>query len=187
MPIDNVPIKHPNVPMRRQRGLSLIESLVSLLVLALGIMGLAGIQTRLLVETRTSAHRATAIRLIDDLTNRIALNRDAAIAGNYNFTWAAAASAAQDCVAAQCTGAQMAQSDLNLWRASVATALPAGGAASVFQSANDARQIGIAVAWTANESNAAAADATKYAAPFVIAAGVTCPTNSICHVVYVQP
>lgn len=176
----------------RQSGLSLIESLVSLLVLALGILGLAGVQTRLLVETRTANYRATAIGLIDDLTNRIALNRTAALAGNYNFAWAAAATVAQDCVTATCNGAQLAQSDLNRWRAAVARSLP-GSDASVFLSANDNRQIGIAVSWTANESSKAtagsAADAA-YNAPFLVTAansGVACPANSICHIVYVQP
>lgn len=176
----------------RQRGLSLIESLISLLVLALGVMGLAGVQTRLLVETRTANYRATAIGLIDDLTNKIALNRTASLAGNYNLAWAAAATAAQGCAAAQCTGAQLAQSDLNQWRASVARLLP-GSDASVFFSPNDPRQIGIAVSWAANESSKAAlgsAADVAYNAPFVVTAatsGVTCPANSICHIVYVQP
>lgn len=152
----------------RQSGLSLIESLVSLLVLALGILGLAGVQTRLLVETRTANHRATAIGLIDDLTNKIALNRTAALAGNYNLAWAAAATAAQDCVTATCAGAQLAQSDLNQWRAAVARLLP-GSDASVFFSANDNRQIGITVSWTANESSKATAGSAAdiaYNAPF---------------------
>lgn len=173
---------------RHQRGLSLIESLVSLLVLALGIMGLAGVQSRLLVESRTANHRATAIGLIDDLTNRILLNRNAAIAGNYTLAWDAT-KAVQDCVTSQCTGAQLAQSDLNLWRTNVVAALP-GGNATIFQSANDSRQIGIAVAWSANESSAADADAATYNNPFTVTAannGVDCPASSICHVVYVQP
>ncbi len=175
-----------------QSGLSLIESLVSLLVLALGILGLAGVQTRLLVETRTANYRATAIGLIDDLTNRIALNRTASLAGNYNLAWAAAATAAQNCVTATCNGAQLAQSDLNQWRAAVARLLP-GSDASVFVSANDIRQIGIAVSWTSNESSKAAlgsAADVAYNAPFSVTAansGVACPANSICHIVYVQP
>jgi type IV pilus assembly protein PilV len=173
--------------------MSLIESLIALLVLALGVMALAGVQTRLLVESRTANSRATAIGVIDDLNNRIALNRSSAIAGNYALAWGATVTA-QDCVTSQCTGAQLAQSDLNLWRANVASVLPAGNA-SVFQSANDPRQIGISVAWAANESSVntskfSTADAVKYDNPFKVDAansGVDCPANSICHIVYVQP
>jgi type IV pilus assembly protein PilV len=172
----------------RQRGLSLIESLIALLVLSIGILGLAGVQARLLVEGRTANSRATAVGLVDDLANRILLNRDSAIAGNYTLAWGAT-KAVQDCATAQCSGSQLAQSDLNLWRAALTTALP-GGDASVFQSATDTRQIGIAVAWTANESKAADADSAAYNSPFAVTAalnGIACPANLICHVVYVQP
>jgi type IV pilus assembly protein PilV len=174
-----------------QRGISLMESLIALLVLALGIMGLAGVQTRLLTDTRTSNYRAIAVGLIDDLNNRILLNRDAAlkVPSDYALTWDAADTVSKDCVANQCLGAEMAQSDLFQWRAAVAAALP-GGKGSVFLSTTDARQIGIAVAWTANESKAADPDITKYSSPFAVTAalnGVECPTNAICHIVYVQP
>lgn len=172
----------------RQRGLSLIESLVALLVLALGIMGLAGIQARILAESRTSNSRAVAIGLIDDMTNRILLNRDAAMAGSYASGWGAATTT-QDCQSANCTAAQLATSDLNAWRTRVLASLP-GANASVFTSANDTRQIGIAVAWTANEGAAQDADGTSYNSPFAVTTaltGVACPANSICHVVYVQP
>ena len=65
----------------RQHGMSLIESLVALLVLALGIMGLAGVQARMLAENRTTNSRAIAVSLIEDLANRMQLNRDAALSG----------------------------------------------------------------------------------------------------------
>ncbi len=188
----NQPTRIIPMPMG-QRGVSLIESLVALLVLALGIMGLAGVQTRLLVESRTSNQRATAVALIDSLRNQMLLNRNAMIAGNYTLAWTGA-SAAQDCITAQCTGTQLAQSDLNLWLAEVATKLP-GSNASVSVSPTDARQVGIAISWAANEASAntskyTTADAANYNSPFTITAansGIACPANSICHVAYVQP
>lgn len=180
-------IMHRNFKSR-QSGLSLIESLVALLVLALGVMGLAGVQTRILAESRTSNARAVAIGLIDDMTNRILLNRDAAIKGSYSSSWGATTTT-QDCLANNCTAAQLATSDLNLWRARVSDSLP-GADANIFTSPNDARQIGIAIAWTANEGAAQDADTTTYGKPFAVTTaltGVNCPANSICHVVYVQP
>lgn len=178
--------------------MSLIESMVALVVLALGVMGLAVVQTRMMVETRTANYRATAIGLIDDLNNRILLNRDAAFAGNYALAWSAA-TAAQDCTAAVCTGAQLAQSDLHVWRTGLVAALPSGNA-RVFRSGTDPRQIGVMVSWAANESSAntnlyTSADATIYNQPFTVANAlaveapttVSCPAGSICHVAYVQP
>jgi type IV pilus assembly protein PilV len=196
MPIVNAPGRPRKALRQSQIGISLIESLVSLVVLSLGILGLAGVQARMLVETRTTNNRALAVGLIDDLSNRMLLNRAAAlgnpaatptpIPSSYALAFGAAATAAQNCLTASCTGAQLAQSDLNLWRAAVARTLP-GGQASVFLSTSDSRQIGVVVAWAANEGKAA--DAT-YNNPFnvtVAANGVACPTDFICHLVYVQP
>lgn len=188
MPLINAPTRRRHVSRQVQRGISLIESLVAIVVLALGIMGLAGVQARMLVESRTSNYRAIAVGLIDDLNNRMLLNRTAALAGSYTLAWGATKTA-QDCLTTLCSGANLAQSDLNLWRASVVAALP-GGNANVFLSPTDSRQIGIAVAWSANESKAADADSTTYNSPFAVTTGsqgTDCPTNSICHIVYVQP
>jgi type IV pilus assembly protein PilV len=174
-----------------QRGISLMESLIALVVLALGIMGLAGVQTRFLAESRTANYRAVAIGLIDDLNNRLLLNRNAALSNPtpYALNWTDTATAAQDCVTNPCSGAQLAQSDLNQWRTAVAAALP-GASAKIFLSPNDSRQIGIAIAWNANEGKAADTDTSKYNSPFSVTAaanGVACPANSICHFAYVQP
>ena len=174
-----------------QRGISLFESLIALVVLALGVMGFAGVQTRLLVESRTSNYRAIAVGLIDDLNNRLVLNRNAALTNPspYALAWNDAATAAQDCVTNSCVGPLLAQSDLNQWRALVAASLP-GGVASVFLSPNDPRQIGIAIGWAANESKAADVDSAKFNSPFNVTAnnaGVACPANLICHFAYVHP
>jgi type IV pilus assembly protein PilV len=190
--------------LKKQSGLSLIEALVALVVLALGVMGLAGVQTRLLVETRTSNSRATAIGLIDDLSNRMLLNRVAAVgqpSSAYTLAWSSAPpttppSNQVDCSvgAVVCTAAQLALSDLFAWRTAVAAAFP-GSQATVFNSPTDQRQIGIAIGWPANErklGNTAAptADDTLAAAPFAVTLntnGTNCPMSLICHVVYVQP
>ncbi len=176
-----------------QRGLSLIESLIALVVLAVGVMGLAGLQARMLVESRTANHRAVAIGFIDDLSNRMLLNRDAAMAKSYALAWSAPETKPIDCIANQCNGTNLAQSDLNLWRAALTDALPNVNA-NIFPSTTDPRQIGIAVAWSANERITDKTDKTykKYHAPFEVTKdkkglGTDCPDNSICHVVYIQP
>jgi type IV pilus assembly protein PilV len=178
-----------NIP-RAQRGVSMIESLVALLVLALGILGLAGVQTRILVDTRTANHRAVAMGLIQDISNRMLLNRAETLSGSYNTEWNATV-AVHNCLAANttaapCTSAQMRQSDLNQWLANVRSTLP-GGDARIFTSTTDPRQIGIAIAWSANESNTAPLDGNS---PLMISAtnhGTDCKPNSLCHLVYVQP
>ena len=56
---------------KRQRGIALIESLVAMVVVALGILGVIGVQMRTLTDTSTSVRRAQAIRLIEDLGERM--------------------------------------------------------------------------------------------------------------------
>ena len=62
---------------RRQRGITLIESLVAIVVAALGILGIVGVQMRTLADTSTSLRRAQAIRLIEDLGERMRTNPSA--------------------------------------------------------------------------------------------------------------
>jgi type IV pilus assembly protein PilV len=61
-------------PTRRQRGISLIESLIAIVVTALGILGILGVQMRTLSDTSTTVRRAQAIRLIEDLGERMRVN-----------------------------------------------------------------------------------------------------------------
>ncbi|MBK9571347.1 MAG: type IV pilus modification protein PilV [Rhodoferax sp.] len=176
----------------RQHGMSLIESLVALLVLALGIMGLAGVQARMLAENRTTNSRAIAVSLIEDLANRMQLNRDAAL-GALDAVFLAGATilpAAVDCSSATCTPAQMAQSDLNTWRTAMRALLGPGGNSAVFRPAPplDSNQIGIMIAWTANEGKDGSGG-IRDTTVFNVTSGTAtvCPVDSICHLVYVRP
>ncbi len=183
-------IASPTLPARRnaQRGLSLIESLVAMLVLALGIAGLALVQARLLVDSRAASGRSVALTLVDDLANRMMFNRDTAASNGYKLAWGEIP-AARDCSMASCSGSELAQADLNAWRLAVKTALPMGNAA-VFRSAQDPRQIGIAISWALNESKAVDVDTASYRKPFTVTTtthGIDCPVSALCHVAYVQP
>lgn len=175
-------------PMRARHfhaGLSLVESLVAILVLALGVAGLAWTQARLLIDGRHANARAGAILLIGDLSNRMLFNQATAAGGGYSLAWGETP-AAKDCTSA-CSGSELAQSDLGAWRTALSRALPSGDA-SVFRSSDDPRQIGIAVSWSMHNGQSTANDAN--AAPFSVTVathGVDCPEDQHCHVVYVQP
>ncbi len=187
-----------------QRGVSLIEALVALLVLALGIMGMAGIQTRTLVESRTTNSRAIALQMADDLLDRMQANSTLRLnppaVSPYLAAWGALAAAPVDCFTEGCNGAQLAAFDLIQWKASLARVLP-GGDARVFRSNTDATQFGILIGWTEtqakNQGEAAGAQATLFTDAIAIrdaanavgtgVAGVACPAGLICHLVYIRP
>jgi len=58
-----------------QRGASLVEVLVAMVILAVGLLGLVGLQARLHVLQMESYQRAQALILLTDMGNRLALNR----------------------------------------------------------------------------------------------------------------
>lgn len=187
-----------------QRGVSLIEALVALLVLALGIMGMAGIQTRTLVESRTTNSRALAVQLADDLLDRMQANSPVRInppaVNPYVTAWGVQAAAPADCFTEACNGAQLAAFDLVQWKASLGRVLP-GGDARVFQSTTDNAQFGVLIGWTEtqakNQGEAAGAQATLFTDAVAIrdaanavgtgVAGIDCPAGLICHLVYIRP
>lgn len=188
---------------QQQRGFTLLESLIAIVVVALGVLGILGVQLRTLQETQTSVRRAQAIRLIEDLNERIRANPNALTAGvlaNYAVDWGAVAFTPPDCAAAACGSGDLALYDIATWKAAVTATMPLGDA-SVFvvndtTGLNTRAQLGIMIAWRANErAGADAAEDTEYRVPFTLgnigtnAAGtaVRCPDRRICHLQYVQP
>jgi type IV pilus assembly protein PilV len=61
-----------------QLGTSLIEVLITLVVTAFGLLGLAGLQYRVQVSDMESYQRAQALVLLDDMSSRLSTNRAAA-------------------------------------------------------------------------------------------------------------
>jgi type IV pilus assembly protein PilV len=62
-----------------QRGTTLLEVLVTLVILAIGLLGLAGLQTRLQVSEMEAYQRSQALILLNDMASRIASNRANAV------------------------------------------------------------------------------------------------------------
>jgi len=71
-------------PISSQHGLSLLEVLISLLILVLGILGMIGLQARAQIGTFESYQRGQALILAQDMADRILVNR--AAASCYAFT-----------------------------------------------------------------------------------------------------
>jgi type IV pilus assembly protein PilV len=168
-----------------QRGLSLIESLIALVVLAVGVMGLAGLQARMLVESRTANHRAVAIGFIDDLSNRMLLNRDAAMANSYALAWNGT-KAKKDCThmhPAQEPTWPNPTSTSGGWRCEQPCPMPMPE--SFRQPQTPARLVS---RWLGLPMNAHRCQVQRsFRSTTKNKSGTNCPANSICHVVYVQP
>jgi type IV pilus assembly protein PilV len=119
------------VTRRKERGISLIESLVALLVLSIGMLGIAALYVSSLRASGSALLRTQAVNFAADMADRIRSNPNAAAAY-------AGAAADNSCVrgaavGADCTPAQLAADDLFRWRAAIATVLPDDGNAGTLQ------------------------------------------------------
>ncbi len=61
---------------RRERGATLIEVLVTMVIIAFGLLGMAGLQVRMQVSELESYQRSQALLLLGDMANRLATNRN---------------------------------------------------------------------------------------------------------------
>ncbi len=105
--------------LRKQRGVSLVEVLVSVVIMSVGILGVAGIQVVSLQQNRSSIFRAEALQLANDILDRLRANRTQNYAG-VNFIDAPPGIAV--CTAAACTPPQMRNYDVAQWKCSINSA-----------------------------------------------------------------
>lgn len=63
----------------RQRGATLLEALVALVILVFGLLGLIGMQAQSQLATFESYQRGQALILVQDMADRLATNRKAAV------------------------------------------------------------------------------------------------------------
>ncbi|MGP0172026.1 type IV pilus modification protein PilV [Pseudomonas sp. NCHU5208] len=71
---------------RAQAGATLIEVLVAIVVLSIGLLGLAGLQATSIQANQSAYYRSQASILAADITDRMRANRKAAQAGDYNLS-----------------------------------------------------------------------------------------------------
>lgn len=65
----------PTVRRHRMRGVTLIEVLVTIVILAFGLIGLAGMQSKFTMGTLESYQRAQAVILLNEMIERMNANR----------------------------------------------------------------------------------------------------------------
>jgi type IV pilus assembly protein PilV len=69
--------------LQRQAGVSLLEVLIAVLVLSVGLLGIAGLQTANLRNTQSAHQRTVAVLLAASMAERIRANPTAAAAGSF--------------------------------------------------------------------------------------------------------
>jgi type IV pilus assembly protein PilV len=113
--------------MRRTRreshaGFGLIEALVALVVISVGMIGIAALYGQGLRASGTAFYRTIAINLASDMAERIRVNRR----GNSDYGGGAELGDCDPGGDTDCTTAAMAAHDLFVWQAAVTAQLPTG-------------------------------------------------------------
>jgi type IV pilus assembly protein PilV len=99
-----------------QTGSGLLEVLVAVLVLSLGLLGLAGLQARTLQQNHSSLQRSQAVMLSYSILDSLRADRQGAMLGNYNI--------GQTCVAPALNG-NLVNDTISIWISSIQNRLGA--------------------------------------------------------------
>ncbi len=137
-----MPLQKQEYLIKRVGGFTLVEVLIALIILSVGMLGIAGLYVHSMQAGRTSLFRHHAVTLAGDVADRIRANPRAAIAYSQ-------AGANNNCVngGIDCTPVQMAANDIDLWDQQAEDMLPNGTVTVVLGGAVPMLTYQITVAW----------------------------------------
>ncbi|MDD2685618.1 MAG: type IV pilus modification protein PilV [Gallionella sp.] len=112
--------------IRLQLGFSMLEVLITLVIIATALLGTAGLQAYALKSGQSSQLRNQAIFLASDIAERMEANKAGAVAGNYTLAATSSVSVAPavDCSNTSCDPSELAAWDVFQWESNFATLLP---------------------------------------------------------------
>ena len=102
-----------------QRGFSMLEILITLVIVAIALLGTAGLQVYAMRVNKGGQFRTQAIFLASGIAERMEANKAGAVAGNYVATSTAPATMGTDCETAACDSTNLASYDLKKWEDSI--------------------------------------------------------------------
>ena len=108
--------------MRKNNGFTLLEVLVTLLIMSFALLGIAGILANSIKNDQSAYSRSQAVLLAADIIDRMRANRTTAEIDPSPY----ALSLALPCVKSPASANAIAQSDLTEWCAALTAALPSG-------------------------------------------------------------
>lgn len=130
----------------RQKGFTLLEVLVAMLVLSIGLLGLAGLMASSLRNNHSAYYRSQATWLAYDVIDRMRTNRPNAAGYVVDIGGASAAGG-------------LAGADVADWKAMIANALPEGDGSVAVVAVGTARTVTVDIQW--NDARGTGGDAAQ--------------------------
>jgi len=157
-----------NDPRGRTRlafGFTLVEVLVSLIILSIGVLGVAKL-TLTATRANDSAYiRTQATEFAYQILDQMRANRATALQGQYVVGFGPVPPQPPGCSAAACTGAELAALDIYNWKYLLSNPLQADGSITTAQNGNEVTAT-IVVRWNDQVASSTfkqtAANATAY-------------------------
>jgi type IV pilus assembly protein PilV len=106
----------------RMSGISMVEALVALVIISVGMLGIAGLYLTSLQAGRSAALRVQAINLASDMADRVRANKRGR---SFYQATATDKGESKDCKTKTCTTEDIAKNDIYIWKRAISEALPA--------------------------------------------------------------
>jgi type IV pilus assembly protein PilV len=158
-----------------QQGFSLLEVLIALVILAMGMLGIANMLLLAHKTNSSSYTRQQAVQSAYDIIDRIRANRQAAISGNYNVnnlvssgTPTAPSAPSANCNTSTCSSTQMAAYDTWFWLASDVAQLPNGCGSVTTAVSGVSTLVTVTVQWDDSPAKRALGDSTSTPTQLII-------------------
>jgi type IV pilus assembly protein PilV len=136
-------------------GFTLVEVLIALVVMSIGMLGIAALYLESLRSSRTALLRTQAVTLAADMADRIRANRYISTGpGKYDPSLIAAANvAACETAGSTCSPSSMYANDLYRWQQQVAATLPESTATVNFAIVGSVPIYTITISWRQSGDN----------------------------------
>lgn len=152
-------LKIPNLPTSiRSAGFSLLEVLIALVILSVGLLGIAAMLSTTVKSNDSAYMRSQATALAYNIIDRMRANANAAQNGSYDIALGTAAPGSSTVCngsGANCSASSLADFDLSQWKqalASSANGLPGGDGSIAVNSVGGVFSVTVTVQW--NDSRA---------------------------------